>query len=110
MDPLTALGLASNIVQFVRFASDLIKTAVELRRSSSEYTDNFLELDTLYGQLNDFNAELISGQENARRYLDGPGSKSDKKHSSLRTLSRLCQSDCEKLLNVMRKLKVQDGS
>ncbi|KAJ5701586.1 hypothetical protein N7488_009134 [Penicillium malachiteum] len=101
MDPLTALELASNIVQF---ASELIKTVVELRRSSSGYTDHFLELDTLYGQLNDFNAELISGQENARRYLDGPGSKSDKKHSSLRSSNFIASLS----IGLRKTLELQD--
>ncbi|KAJ5360510.1 hypothetical protein N7517_009701 [Penicillium concentricum] len=110
MDPLTALGLASNVVQFVQFASNLVKIAVEVRRSSSGCTDDILTLDTLYGQLNDFNSELLSGRDNASSYLNGPGSKSNKNSTSLRTLSLLCQSDCEKLLLVVRKLKVQDGS
>lgn len=110
MDPVTALGLASNVVQFVQFASDLVKTAIEVRRSSSGCTADILTLDTLYGQLNDFNAELLSGRDNASSYLNGPGSKSDKNATSFRTLSLLCQSDCEKLLLVVRKLQVQDGS
>ncbi|OQE39864.1 hypothetical protein PENCOP_c006G02529 [Penicillium coprophilum] len=110
MDPLTALGLASNVVQFVQFASDLVNTAREVRRSSSGCTDSILTLDTLYGELNDFNSELLSGRDNASSYLNGPGSKSDKNTTSLRTLSLLCQSDCEKLLHVVRDLKVQDGS
>ncbi|KAH7146154.1 hypothetical protein EDB81DRAFT_947194 [Dactylonectria macrodidyma] len=38
MDPISALGLASNIIQFIDFSSRLIKTAAEIRRSASGTT------------------------------------------------------------------------
>jgi hypothetical protein len=113
MDPLTALGLASNVVQFVQFTSGLIQTAVEIRRSSAGCTADILSLDSLYGQLNDFNDGLALSHENASGYLNGPGRelpKSAQNITSFRTLSLLCKSDCEKLLQAVDKLKVQGGS
>jgi hypothetical protein len=53
MDPLTALGLAGNVVQFVQFASSLIQTVVEIRQSSAGCTADVLTLDMVYGQLGD---------------------------------------------------------
>ena len=113
MDPLTALGLASNVVQFVQFTSDLIQTVVEIRRFSAGCTADILSLDSLYGQLNNFNVGLALSHENASGYLNGLGRelpKSAQNITSFRTLSLLCKSDCEKLLQVVDKLKAQDGS
>jgi hypothetical protein len=112
MDPLTALGLASNIVQFVQFALGLVQTAVEVRGSSAGCTAHVLTLETLYGQLNDFNVELTSSHDNANSYLNRQGSESEsvKYVTSFRTLSLLCKSDCARLLRVVDKLKMQDGS
>jgi hypothetical protein len=112
MDPLTVLGLASNVVQFVQFTSDLIQTAAEIRRSSAGCTVDILSLGSLYGQLNDFNVGLALSHENASSYLNGPGRELPKPAqniTSFRTLSLLCKSDCEKLLQVVDKLKVQEG-
>jgi hypothetical protein len=110
MDPCTALGLASNVVQFVHFASSLVHAVVEVQRSSAGCTDEVLSLDTLYGQLNDFHVELESNPSNASRNHEQHGSVSVHGSSSFRTLSLLCKSDCEKLLRVVRKLKTQDAS
>ncbi|KAI0102583.1 hypothetical protein GGR51DRAFT_527012 [Nemania sp. FL0031] len=109
MDPLTAVGLAGNIVQFVQFAADLIQTAVEIRRSSTGCTADVLTLDTLYQQLNNFNDELASGRSNASGYLNGQGSASNPGVISFRELSLLCKSDCEELLSVVDTLKGQCG-
>ena len=57
MDPLTALGLATNVVQFIQFPSNLIQTTVDIRRSSARCTVNS-DVGLFYGQLNHFNAEL----------------------------------------------------
>ncbi|KAI1746926.1 hypothetical protein F4782DRAFT_522894 [Xylaria castorea] len=110
MDPLTAVGLASNVVQFVQFTSNLIQTAVEIHRSSTGCTTDVLTLDALYRHLSDFNNELASGRNNASGYLNGRGSESTYGVPSFRTLSMLCQSDCEKLLSVVGTLKKQHGS
>ncbi|RYP12088.1 hypothetical protein DL767_011483 [Monosporascus sp. MG133] len=73
MEPLAAVGLASNVVQFVQFLSSLIHTAVEIHRSSSGITQDILTLDDLYEQLTDFNAKLESSALPAEGYLNGPG-------------------------------------
>jgi hypothetical protein len=51
MDPLTALGLASNIVQFVDFTSKLISTAHSLYTSTSGAKAEHLELEALANTL-----------------------------------------------------------
>ncbi|KAI0549228.1 hypothetical protein F4679DRAFT_584803 [Xylaria curta] len=110
MDPLTAVGLASNVVQFVEFTSDLIQTAVEIHKSSTGCSADVLTLDSLYRQLSNFNDGLSSSSKNAHGYLNGRGNESSKDVPSLHTLSLLCKSDCEKLLSVVDTLKKQNGT
>ncbi|GAP91527.1 putative NACHT nucleoside triphosphatase [Rosellinia necatrix] len=105
MDPLTAVGLASNIIQFVQFTWSLIQTAVEIHPSSTGCSADVLTLDSVYRQLSDFNHELASGHSNASLYLDGRGGKSVLGVPSLQKLSLQCQSDCDKLLSVVNTLK-----
>ena len=61
MDPLSAIGLASNVVQFVDFASRLISTGTEVYESVSGVTDRTLELERIYKNLSSFSLKL---QEN----------------------------------------------
>ncbi|KAI1740933.1 hypothetical protein F4680DRAFT_447784 [Xylaria scruposa] len=109
MDPLTAVGLASNVVQFVHFTSDLIHTAVKIHKSSIGCTDDVLTLDSLYQQLSAFNDGFSSGSKNAHGYLNGRGNESTQGIPSFHALSLLCKSDCEKLLSVVDTLKKQHG-
>lgn len=109
MEAIAALGLASNIVQFVSFASSLIKTTIEILRSSNGCTADILALDSLYAQLHSFNHELGSKHDDAHGNLSGPGSQSNNDITSLRSLSLLCKSDCEKLLKVVSDLKLQEA-
>jgi hypothetical protein len=110
MDPVSAFGLASCIVQFIQFTANLIYTTVEIRRSSVGCTEDVLTLDTLYGQLHDFNSQLATNHDKAGGYLNSRGSESSRNYASFRTVSLLCKSDCEKLLQVVDKLKVRDDS
>ncbi|KAL6399370.1 hypothetical protein AUP68_17916 [Ilyonectria robusta] len=109
IDPLEALGLASNVVQFVQFTSNLIHNAVAIHRYSAGCTTDILTLDTLYGQLNDINTRLKSSYDNASGYLNGQGWDYTRDVTSCRKLSLLCKSDCEKLLKLVGELKIQDG-
>lgn len=58
MDPLTAFGLASNVVSFVSFASDLIKTSFEVYSSASGSGENVLSLDNVYSNLSSLSTKL----------------------------------------------------
>ncbi|KAK3368129.1 hypothetical protein B0H63DRAFT_528511 [Podospora didyma] len=110
MEPIAALGLASNVAQFLQFASSLIQTAVEIRNSSSGCTSDVLTLDSLYGQLNDFNNKLMSKNGIVRGCVDPPSRASTIDVTSFQVLSDLCRTDCEKLLHAVAKLKVKDGT
>lgn len=105
MDPLTALGLASNVVQFVSFASELISTSLEIHGSLSGCPDDVSTLDTVYGRLGDLSAGLqscsesrLSGSMELRRSV-----------LAIRDLSRTCQMDCGKLMKIVEKIKTGAG-
>ncbi|KAJ8133152.1 hypothetical protein O1611_g474 [Lasiodiplodia mahajangana] len=110
MDPLTAIGLAGNVIQFVQFTSDLTRTAVEICKSPTGCAADILTLDSLYQQLNNFNDRLASGHSSTMSaQLGGRSCASALDIPSFRELSLLCKSDCEKLLSVVGTLKGKGG-
>lgn len=107
MEALAALGLASNIVQFIQFTSNVIGAAVELRDApAGSSTTEILTLDALYTQLHHISVALEASHERAAAYLmtDGPAV------ASFRTLSALCKEDCKRLLETVSQLRVQPSS
>ncbi|CAK7203831.1 hypothetical protein SEUCBS139899_006580 [Sporothrix eucalyptigena] len=54
MDPLTALGLASNIVQFVDFTLKLIGSAAEIASSAKGASEQTLKIESAYEKLETF--------------------------------------------------------
>ncbi|KAK0645399.1 hypothetical protein B0T16DRAFT_411116 [Cercophora newfieldiana] len=104
METLAALGLAGNVVQFVQFASQLMKNASELRKSSTGCTADVLELEALYEQLRDLSANLSSGQGDAAAYLSRPSA------APFRNLLRICREDCDKLLAIVGQLRLPQQS
>lgn len=99
MDPLSAFGLAASTVQFITFATTLIHKSIEIYGSGS--TDETRSLEATYQTLSQFSHSLGSfGNVN---HLD-PGFLSQ--IQPLMRLSDSCHDDCEKLLEVVSKLKV----
>src|SRR5689334_8066478 len=62
MDPLTALGVASNIVSFVSFAFDLITETRKICNSASGASDNTILVQTIARDVERFNATLSSSR------------------------------------------------
>ncbi|KAI1129080.1 hypothetical protein F5Y10DRAFT_264542 [Nemania abortiva] len=105
MDPLVALGLASNVAQFVGFASKLISTSLEIHESLSGCTDDVSILDTVYGRLNDLSAGLRTCSE-TRLVVSLEPSESV---AAIRDLSHTCQEDCRKLMTIVKNIKLGAG-
>ena len=106
MEVLTAIGLAGNIVQFVSFASALISKSHEIHSSATGCTDRVTYLDTIYGKLRDFSSELQSGQFNGR----SSSQRLVAHDTRIKELSNSCRIDCDKLLEIVRKLQSDNGS
>lgn len=113
MDPITALGVAGNIIQFVEFATSLVSTAHKIHSSETGVSPNHLRLEQVCEVLRRLSEKLA-----APTLFPSPGTKpssyhynaADKDATALRSLSDSCKKDCEKLLGILGNLKVQDGS
>lgn len=111
MDPLTALGLAASVSQFVSFASELISKSNEIYTSAKGCTGKVLTLQTVYAQLRDLSESLESSSQNDPRLTAVEGTSEFVKHVfAINDLSRSCKKDCDTLLEVVRKLQNGDGS
>jgi hypothetical protein len=103
MDPLSALGVAGNIIQFVTFASGLFSKTVEIYHSTGGLSKEALNLEMVYTKLQD----LSSGLESSTS-LPGVDGGLGNEVAALRELSKASKADCELLLGVICKLRVQD--
>ncbi|GAB1319138.1 NACHT-NTPase and P-loop NTPases N-terminal domain-containing protein [Madurella fahalii] len=111
MEPLTALGLAANVIQFVSFASSLIFKIREISTSADGATSEVTTLDTVYGRLHSLSSELeLASQRDAM--LEAVSEKPDivNRVFAINDLSRSCKEDCDKLLNIVQMLKSDDGT
>lgn len=116
MDPLTAFGLASNVLSFVSFASKLIETSVEVYRSGSNHPGAALCMEQVYSDLKDLNNRLILTCEHRINDEDvvpnGPLVVEDEVKISAVAVKRLaatCRRDCDELLRVTNRLQLKDG-
>ena len=100
MDPLTALGIASNVVQFVDFSREIISTAHDLYKSVSGATAEHFELEILVQSV-----QQRAGQIRfPSALIDALLSDEDK---ALQGLSQQCQIIAEELLTLLQSLKVE---
>ena len=111
MDPLTALGLAASVAQFVSFTSELMSKSKEIYISTKGCTDKVLTLETVYTQLQDLSSSLESSSQKDPKLERVEGTSGFVKHVfAINDLSRSCKKDCDRLLEVLRKLQVGDKS
>lgn len=108
MDPISAVGLASAVVQFVQFASTLVRGTHEIYKSSEGVSQGSLELDQIYSRLFGLSSHLAgrtdSSRSDAQTLL---GSKSPE--DDLNQLASTCEAACADLLRLVEKLRVSDG-
>ena len=99
LDPFSALGLASNIVQFIDFASKLVSKSVKLYRSSSgKSTEDTLEQVT---------HDLHKFSDRFAIQYSSSGAGVDK---DIANVARACKLEAEKLSAVLAKVRTKHGS
>lgn len=111
MDPLTALGLAANVIQFVSFASGLVFKMREISTSADGATSEITTLDAVYGRLHSLSSELeLASQKN--ELLEALDERKDvvNRIFAIYNLSRSCKEDCDRRLNIVQTLKSGDGT
>lgn len=111
MDPLTSLGLAAGVVQFVSFASHLIIKTKEVYDSSTGQIDEVLTLETTYTRLHELSQSLeaCSRRDPTLQNVEG-NTDYVKNFLAIKDLSRNCECDCQKLLKIVDKLKTSGDS
>lgn len=102
MDPLSALGLASNVVQLVSFSSSLITGTLELYTSVDGAKKVNRELEVLTEDLTHICAKSTDPQNKIF------GRNASDSEIALVTLFRSCHDLGQELLQVLQSLKVKD--
>ena len=101
LNPLYALSLASNVVQFVDFGSRLVRDAREIYSSVSGATAKQEEVGLLAEQFHQQCAQLV-----ALRPLSNPGGV-DTENEALRTLAKRCQVVAKETFDLLEDLKLE---
>jgi hypothetical protein len=111
MDPLSALGLAGNVVQFVQFATSLFKGTKQIYLSASGISDDHESLEDIYEKLLVFCTELEAGSCQA---IGGDGvltsDLQENSPSPITELASRCAQDCRQLLKSIDSLRVKSSS
>jgi hypothetical protein len=58
-DPMTALGLASNIIQLISFTSDIVSKSREIYKSQDGKLVEYQELEAITQTLQDLNNDIV---------------------------------------------------
>lgn len=97
MDPLTALGLASNIIQLISFTSDLVSKGREIYKSADGALIEHMELETIAKSLQDLSADLPA---QAKR-----GKSLTRTEKQLRGICEGCNEVSGELIEAIQRLK-----
>ncbi|KAF5967483.1 nacht nucleoside triphosphatase [Fusarium coicis] len=103
MDPLTALGLAANIIQFVGFAASLISTSREVYSLATGTGRDITTLAIVHNQL-----EKLSRDLNFSDSGDKDSAELSQLAQTVRDLSQSCKLDCDSLLKAVQRLQTRN--
>ena len=101
MDPLTAISLASAIVQFVDFSSKLIAEGRQIYQSIEGASRANLRTEDITNHIDSLNKHVL--RTNRRYSQTGVTSESE---TALRDLVTACRTVADDLLSLLNKLKV----
>lgn len=101
MDPFSALGLASNVVQFVDFGTKLISASIELYKSKDGASSVNGELETITKDL----TGICMGLTQPERRLDS--TLASEPERALLPLAQKCKDLGEEFLGVLQVLKAK---
>jgi N-terminal domain on NACHT_NTPase and P-loop NTPases len=104
MDPVSALGVAASVVQFIDFTETLFSGTYQIYKSATGQTKFNFDLMTITTSLNTLNKDLRSSLHLAT--LDGkPLSKVE---AEIDTICRGCSKVADQLLLALETLKAQE--
>ena len=99
MDPITAIGFAASILQFVQFSASLVRGAYEIQQSSTGTTAENAQISNVISDLQ----EVTEGLE-----ADFKGS--NKHEKALLKLAKQCHTVSDDLMKNLGKLTTKDDS
>ena len=99
MDPISAIGFAASILQFIQFSASLVRGAYEIQHSSTGTTAQNAEISNVISDLQ----EVTDG---LRAEFRG----SNKHEKALLKLAKQCHAASEDLMKVLGKLKMKGDS
>jgi hypothetical protein len=102
LDPLTALSLASSVVQFLDFSAKLVGKGNELYKSADGSSVGNAELELIAKDLQELHERLQQAPPPPTTLTDS--------NLALRKLSKQCSSIAGELLDALEKLKVHGSS
>lgn len=97
MDPLTTLGLVSNILQVISFGHEILSSATKIYASPSGVTDEVSRLKNLILHIQE------NTQDASREILSSQHAKSD----PLAEIARSCEEIAERLLRQLGNFEVK---
>jgi len=95
MDPFTAIGLASSIVQFVDYGTRLLCDAREIYTSVSGSTDENKSIETVTAEMKALSAKLSLP----------PASAQTEDEKALRRIATECESVSSEILSLLAKIR-----
>lgn len=98
MDPLTAIGLVSNILSFIDFSARLLKGAKEVHDSQHGVLEENRSREAVVREMQRMSTQML---------VPEPQQKADD-NSSLRVLARECCELSTQLISLLEKIKPKD--
>jgi hypothetical protein len=102
MDPISAIGLASSILQIVDFGTKVLSKGNKLHKSLSGALPESLEIESVSTHLKDLSARL-----RGQREPGGPAAAPIGNNQALHELVNRCGDVADEILSALSKLKVQ---
>ena len=98
MDPLTAIGLVSNILSFIDFSVEIVRGAREIYESGSGVLEENRSQEAIAKEVKRFSSKLIPPDDTALAGED----------KALCVLAKECEALSRQLLDLLEKVKPKD--
>jgi hypothetical protein len=112
MDPVTALGVASSILQIVDFTQSLVRSTYEVYKSPSGRRKASVDLQAVTSSLKTLNEDLIGSMNRAATVTigNGRGAELSAKDKELRHLCQKCSDLASTLISALERLTAERNS
>ena len=108
MDPFSILSIAGNVIQFLQFTAGILNSTKKIYYAASGASADSEHLEDVYSNLSRFNERLISWAK--KRATEDHGQSYFESAKDLEQIAEACKNDCQKLLDLVTKLKTKTGT